>query len=249
VESHGHSCALVGFRPGFGALHPFAERTSLYTAILSGDNDPGGTATAPGLATFTVTRSGQLKLRGWLRDGTPWTGSGLVSAGSEVPLYVSSIHGSIFGWLTLQPTETSDLHGDLFWIQPGLFTNRVAVLGARYVPPGRTGQVLAWTNAPALRMDGGLPAPLTNDVYIEGFTQFKVAPPNPDHLKLLLHAGNGLVEGSFVHPATGKPTSMKAVVLQKPGVVAGRFSAPGTNQNGVFLLGPAERISQLPGHR
>jgi hypothetical protein len=232
------TCLLTGYRARPASTNPASASTGQYNVLLGQTNAASGArASRGGYAVLQLNPSGNLRFNGLLGDGTPWAGSGPISARGYFPVYTTLAggHGSIFGWLVVTSGEAGDVQGELFWTQPGRFTNQVSLLGSRQQPPegGRPG--LDFDRALLIRESGSFSAPLTNSVLVEAGLQFMLPEPNIDEVTLTLKASTGVLAGRFRNP-NGGVVSMKGVLLRKQRVGGGVFT--GNNATGAFFLFP-----------
>jgi hypothetical protein len=247
VNWSGQLSPLTGYqaRPASNGTAP--DASAKFTAVMTrtGQNESDEAPPGHSYATLRVNRNGQLRLNGWLENGPAWTASGPASAQGQFPLYLPLAHGqgSLFGWLTLAPTATNDVHGYLLWTQPGAFTNTVVVMGSKHQPPARGEFWLDSPQAILIRAGGNLANPITNSVALSDRPQVLIEGNNPDDVVLNLKPASGLLVGRFIDPS-GRSTPLKGVVLGKQGVGIGSFPG-GTNQAGTVFLGPLERYGRV----
>jgi len=234
---------------------PAAAARSLagkYTFLI-----PGGpavpAATEPagvGAATATLTPAGVLTVSGALGDGTALNSAIPVSEGGEWPLF-KSLHGGrglVWGWVQFSTHSPQMAASNVHWIKPAgvplnaLYTNGFAItrslVGARYLTPPAGSNAVTWptTNGIVFLDGGNLSQSQTNQVGVAR-NRITVLAANPSQLGLNVAPGNGAFSGSFRHPATGRITPLKGVVLQLPspdGSAGGWFK--GTNESGSLRL-------------
>ena len=147
-------------------------------------------------------------------------------------------------WVQFATNAPKSLQGDAVWIKlpkaGTYYTNgfvlRRGIEGGQYLPPavGPTNLVLTLTNGTLTLSDGNLLDPIVNEVTLTNKNLFLVDGTNG--LKLTVSTGNGLVNGSFIHPQSKRLTTIKAVVLQDQTNLQGFFL--GTNDSGRILLDP-----------
>ena len=236
---------LFGYRAVFGARNRATNYAGLYTALLPGSGDPALTPSGHGCLTLSASALGPVKLMGNLADGTPVLQSRLLAASGAIPFYNPLYHGrgSAFGWLTLAPSDTSDVHGRLLWTKrPGVpdafypagFEKSIDVMGSRYQAPPFGTPALDLPSVVLLLSGGNLDSPLSHDVALQTSNRVIIT-NNTSRVALQLNRLTGLMTGSFLNPATHKTSAIKGVLLQKQAYGAGFLL--GTNQSGVAYLG------------
>lgn len=234
---------LSGGRAVFGAKRPATNYQGIYTVVLPGTADLRVGPAGHGFARVTVSSSGDVRVQGTLGDGASFSQAVPLNEGGRWPFYAGLYagQGSILGWLTLEETATNDVHGRVRWtrpagvpgsVHPGAFTNDIAILGSRYGPG--TGPALGFSMGQILLEGGNLPTAVTNLVEWDDKNQLIIPPPNAQKLSLKVSVPSGTVAGGFVHPATGRLTELRGVLVPKQGVGAGRFS--GADQSGRWLI-------------
>ena len=126
------SSALAGHRSGFSAGAAATNFAGRYSTTLT---TAGSASNATSTVIMSVSRRGQMTMRGRLPDRTPVARA--VPAGEDglAPLYLSIYRntGSAFGWISLTNALPETLQGALRWNRTGPhgFTNIVQFRGRR----------------------------------------------------------------------------------------------------------------------
>lgn len=247
VSNAAWSSELFGYRAIFNSKSdPATKFAGNYTMLLPGTADSAEGPMGHGFAQFSVDTGGSVSFKGTLGDGSAAVQKVPLATNGQWPFYANlySGNGSVFSWLTLNNTPTNDVTGLVLWtkpggvkgaLHPGGFTNVLETLGSRYVAPASGTRVLALTNTVMVLEGGNLSAPLTSGVVLSDLNKVTVDMPNPQKLSLTPTPGSGSFKGSFIHPQTGKSTTLNGVLLQKQNLGAGFF--PGTNQSGRVFFG------------
>ena len=164
-----------------------------------------------------------------------------------IPLYLK--HGSLVGFVTFTNiVGISDLGGTLTWFKPASpgsklypngFTTQITLLGSAYSAPPLGTAALSVSNTVCNLLvtsgAGDLVSFMSNSVTLN--TNNKVTLCVTNGFKLTITARTGLFSGSFVNPATSKPTTFKGALLQKQNDGAGFFT--GTDQTGFVTVEPS----------
>jgi cyclophilin family peptidyl-prolyl cis-trans isomerase len=219
-----------------------APQAGRYTFLIPGAqaaDAPGGS----GFGAFTVDRRGRVRLSGTLGDAIPLTRAASISAQGRWPLYATLYggHGSIAGWVNFSTNAPGGVEASLKWFKAAHpspryaagFSNEVVLLGSRYTPPPRGARVLDLTNALVLLEGGNLSATLTNRVTLETNHTVTVNSGN-EMLALRVVPATGVVQGSFVHPLTQQPVTLRGIAVQGLKALGGLFL--GTTETGGFSL-------------
>jgi hypothetical protein len=217
-----------------------APQAGRYTLLIPGSDNASAQPGGNGFSAMTVDALGNVSLSGTLGDGTAFTSSSMVAGEAQWPFYVSLYggKGSILGWLSF--TNNGDITGQIDWFKlpqpmaklyPGGFTNGIEAIGSIYHYTN---------NLPLLGFTEGLLS-LVNGDLLEGITnQVGLGPDIPalEEItnKLTVTTSSGLFHGNVINPETGKPISVKGIVLQNQNIGAGYFL--GTNQSGSAVLTP-----------
>ena len=102
--------------------------------------------------------------------------------------------------------------------------------------PGAGERLLNWTNGVVVLAGGNLNSPLTDQVTLEPDNTLTVA-NNDAQLKITIALPTGFVNGSFIHPVTGRTVRLQGIVQRESGVIGGFFL--GATQTGSLFIGPA----------
>ncbi len=199
---------------------------------------PGGW----GYATMTVDAAGNVNTVGKMGDGTSISQSAPLSADGQLPLY-NSFYGNKGGMvapLRFSGSPVTMVSGELAWFKPAIATSKFYPdaftiipnsIGSIFVTPTNAATPLINFSIGTIVFSGGnLPDNVTNNV-LNG-SSFTVDGTN--HVTVTFNRANGLITGSFVHPATHTATPIYGVVLQNQYGAVGYFS--GTNQIGGFTI-------------
>jgi hypothetical protein len=215
-----------------------------YTLLVPGSDDPASPP-GSGAGTVTVSTNGTVTVSGTLADGTAITQSTGAAADGSWPLYVSLYGGR---GLLLGPMNCNS-NAPALWLKPAVptdtyyrsgFARSGSVVVAKYTAPAAGQPVLGWTHGSVVLAGGNLPVPLTNLV-VWSNNQLRALSGSISNLSLALTPANGLFSGTFIHPATRKPVTVKGALLQDsagvyPITSGGWFL--GTKQAGSLRLGP-----------
>ena len=232
---------------------PATQYEGNYTIILAPNPADTG-STVPqgnGYGTLKVDNGGKIRLSATLGDGTRISQSAVVSGSGMWPVYIPLYlkQGSLVGFVTFTNiVGVSDLDGTLTWFKPVVpssklypngFTTQITLLGSTYTAPPLGTPALSVSNAPCNLLvtsgAGDLVSFLSNSLTLN--TNNKITLCVTNGFKLTLTARTGLFSGSFVNPATSKPTTFKGALLQKQNDGAGLFS--GTDQTGFVTVEPS----------
>jgi hypothetical protein len=223
-------------------LDPLADKgryTAAFLALTAPNNGFAANSfpQGDGPAALTISKTGAVKLKGKLADGTAFSMASAILAGDTVPLHCSLYagKGSLSGHATLRDLPATDADGAAFyWSRPailkpahpgwalGIFTDFAATKLLPKATPIFPGLSPATTTGNALAdlSDAGLGSKAVN---IEPKNKVSVVTPAADKLKVTLSATNGNLGGSFVAPATGKTVKFSGVLLRKSGVATGYY--------------------------
>jgi hypothetical protein len=204
--------------------------TLIIPACGSATNLPG-----EGYATIIIDFYGKIHASGKLADGTAFSRSVTISPNGLWPLYVPlyANRGCLLSWITFSNHPSTSMSGDLMWFKPANssgkyypagFTNHTAAIGSRFSAPDwvQMYRDISYTNGIVLMTGGDLPGTNTVDLSVTNSLRMKWNPLT------------GKVTGSFLHPITGRKTSLEGAILQNQNVARGFFLS--TNESGSFLL-------------
>jgi hypothetical protein len=232
---------------------PAPQFAGNYTIVLS--PNPGDTGPSfpqgNGYGTLKIDAGGKIKFSAVLGDGTKISEVATVSANGMWPVYVPLYGklGSLSGLVTFTNiVGVSDLGGTLTWFKPALagsklfangFTTQIGLLGSTFTAPPLGTTALNVSNATCNLLvttgAGDLASFISNSVTLN--TNNKVTLCTTNGFKLTITTKTGLFSGSFVNPATSKPTKFNGALLQKQNDGAGLFL--GTDQTGFVAVEPA----------
>lgn len=255
-------------RAAFGPAAPAPGAVvQSYTMVLP-PNDP---LTNPqfqphgnGIATVTIDAKGNVKAKGTLGDGTKFSlsqplGRDPGTQNVTWPFFLQPYKkkGVVIGVIEHDATQTdSDFNGQVDWFKPsrpedkyfplGFTVEDNDVLGSIYTTTaGRAlgGFLDQANNARITLRDGNIVNPIIKLATYEATNVVTISQPAGDELSLKVNAKAGTMAGSFIHPVSGKKTSIQGVLFQKQEAGIGFFpgtSIPGVpQQTGRVLLEPA----------
>ena len=239
--------SLTAYRAVFAGNNRGTNFNGRYTIVL-----PGGANRFPaghGYMTLAINPSGNVILGGSLADGTIINRSSRIAANGYVPIYQTYNGGQavLFGWLVINPADTTDLQGSLRWERAAGgaggfaagFTNQIQVLGSRYLPPAPGTRVLNLVNSPVILFDNGDLSPgFSQSFELDTRNHFALRAPNAAKVNLNLNPASGVLNGTFVNPTTHRPTEFRGVVLQKQNYGGGFF--PGSGISGSVFVGETD---------
>jgi hypothetical protein len=245
---------LTANRPVFNSKsNPATQYEGYYTILVppnpgdTGPNFPQGS----GYGSVTVDGSGRIRFSGTLADGTRVSQSTVVSKDGMWPVYIplyAAKQGSLSGWVTFTNiVGVSDLNGSLNWVKPRAaiskfypngFATQITLLGSQYValPAGIPALTVSNANCNLLVTSGAgdLASSVSNSVTLSANNKVSLCTPNG--FKLAVIAKTGLFSGSFINPATAKPTAFRGALFQKQNDGAGFFL--GADQAGFVTVEP-----------
>ena len=245
-------------------LHSFhasknpAPQAGRYTArIKQGTTSTGGPA-APAYALATISKSGVVKIKGKMSDGSALSCSAFLNEdGSSAfydPLYKAAYPyaGYLAGSMSFDPAAgLQAVNGNLEWQKPAQtagafwplgFRQTREVEGSRYIPPIRGQRVLNLTDlSGAMTFTASGPASFTNNFLLTTANRFLLVDlPNTRKLALkfvpVTGLATGLTTGSFYDSTLRKTRKLQGVVLQAQGEINGFFL--GDTDAGDWTLSP-----------
>ena len=194
-----------------------------------------------GVGKITIKDNGVVQWVGRLADHTLAGQSTTISKNGTWPFF-SRLYGNtgvILGMVTqpASPPADYDLSALLNWSKPtsassltyplGFKVTQAKLFGAKYTHPAdSTTRVLssfdAADNKGTITIDdGNLLSPLVARFKLKPDNTTKFDLPNPQNITLNIrpmdHPDDGLFEGTFIHPISGKVTNVDGVVFQKSG--------------------------------
>jgi hypothetical protein len=247
--------------PVYTTAFPAPQRGKYTLAMHAPDGvdtalQPGG----DGYAALTVSTTGDCTGTLTLADGTTATFSGRVSRKGEWSLH-SSLYGTTGGFVAGKLTfrdvpDISDMDGTLRWVKPSAvpatksyvtgFNVTRGVVGSRYTPP-LTGQRAFSTLANRfyntwLRLSGPdmSTLPLLDLIAMDRAVTWSTANTilyyGPDKITLTFTAATGLITGTCVDATKGINLTFGGALLQKQGLVTGRYAAGA--RTGLMVMRP-----------
>jgi hypothetical protein len=218
---------------------------------LSFDQDDNPTPPGHGCGNIILDAKGNVKVTGYLADGTSISCSSTLLDGSEWPVYapLNGGRGMIIGWAGFATDDSQPLlgvvEGRFFWIKAPATSSKEkyyrngfrcwrSYKGSKYVAPRNLSSLLGWTQG-TLTLDwGNLPEIITADVQVQNNKIIFL--DNPLKITLNVTLSSGQFNGSFIHPENGKSTSFKGACLQMPEGVQGAGWFLGINEGGAANL-------------
>lgn len=235
-------------------LNPSVNKGN-YTAVFQALPAPNGGLSeqqypqGDGWTTLRVASNGVVKLRGRFADGSKFSYSSGLNTTNGFPIYVPLYHkagavGGKAGFSTAEPLRLEST--GLTWFRPPLSSPlypagwpggillgfdgaaRNVVTEPNALPVGNATLTLTGGNLP--------PAGLTKQLVIGLKNRVDVLPVGPDKTEIKLK-GSGAWTGNFIHPVTGKRTTLSGVVLRDPSEASGFFL--GSSESGLATIQPA----------
>ena len=223
-------------------LDPLTDKGKYAAALLALTAPNNGKAATEypqgdGVGAVTISKTGGVKLKGKLADGTGYATSSFLLAGDTVPFYLPLYGGKglISGTATARSLASSDFDGSSFdWFRPaivkpvhpgwatGITVDFIATKILPKMPP--LFPTLAATDA-----DGNAAVDLTDAtlgtkaVNIDVKNKVLILAPAADKLKASVSVSKGTWSGSFISPATGKAVKYSGVILRKAGYGTGYY--------------------------
>ncbi len=231
--------------------NPFSE-PGKFTVLIPPSAKRPNTPQGNGFGILNVDTAGRTRITGSLADGTAFSQSAGVAKDLTWPFYVSLYgkDGSISAAIRFKnQTNVSDLDGIANWFKPPNsaaryfaegFITQTFLIGSTYVTT--TGSpVLAVPQADQnilvnLRA-GDLESELQQPGTLDANNRF-VIQANDQKLRLSVSPSTGAIQGSFVHPITGRITKERGAVFQKQNLAEGYFL--GTAQSGLISIIPVD---------
>ncbi|HOW63778.1 MAG TPA: immunoglobulin domain-containing protein [Candidatus Paceibacterota bacterium] len=241
VTSEEGTSELLSFRQqAVGAWKGNYTFLANFNPVDSPSSPPGA-----GAGSLSLNTTGKIKLVGTLADGNPFTASVNFGHNGWFPVYVPlySSKGLVWGWSHFEDPVTREVSGSLTWYKPVSsspdqyypdgFLVTGGLNGSAYNPPARGQSALNWTEGRLHLFAGNLSQPQMIPIRWSN-NQLVVIGDNPLKCTATITPTSGLVQGSILHPDTGKKTPLKGAIVQRYGLGAGWFL--GTNQGGAFQI-------------
>jgi hypothetical protein len=226
------------------ATNPAALYAGKYTISFMPEAGVIGPAGAS-LAAISADTNGNLKLSGFLADGTKLTANGAVSKDGLFPLQqpLYSGKGSVFSWLMFTNAPYADLVPIVNWTKPtrpadkrnpGGFTNLLTGLGTRYSLSELTNDLAAMpTSALAV---GALPTPDTTNALAWNPTQRRMT--NSAGITVTLNPATGLWDGIYPESMSRQRLPFKTTLHKFADQYVGFGYIIQSNITGKVVLGP-----------
>ncbi|MEI7729078.1 MAG: hypothetical protein WCO56_05885 [Verrucomicrobiota bacterium] len=215
-----------------------------YTMDIEPDLNFSTNHLGSGAASFTVSKTGTVQLTGTLPDGSAFSqGAALLTNGwwpVFAPLYGGK--GLLLGWM-----DHAQWNGNFYWqkppnakdaILPGGVSEITYAWFSPYFPPAPKTSVTGWELGTICFFFGNLPVPngpreadnaWTYSIQVTNSLVRVLAGPT-NKLTLTINAASGQLNGTILHPVTGKSTPYKGTLV--------KF---GTDAYGAgWFLGPSE---------
>jgi len=229
VERDGERTSRLELRRAArGRTNPAAGK---YTLLMEGCGTgegtcfPGGVPLGDGLGTATVSGEGEVRMSGWLSDGTSMKQNTMVTEDGDWALYMPLYknQGLLIGWMSFDFSRYEGL-ALVAWRKPagavasgyytnGFFSPRRAVL-TRHQAPKPGANAVNWTNGTVAMIAGGFPSKVTSQVRLIN-NRVVWSDGSISNLSLSITASNGVFSGRFTHPGTGRLTPFNGVVVQR----------------------------------
>jgi hypothetical protein len=220
--------------------------TGPYTLLTDGLPGGAGVPTGHASGTVTVSPNGSVRTSGRLPDGTAFSHATALGVEGQWPLFAAPypVRGLLLGWMGcntnapaqwIKPSRPTDV------FYPAGFALTKTVVVAKYTTPARGEPVLPWANGMVTVGGGNLTNILMNLVFLTN-NQIKTLTGSISNLTLSVSANNGQITGRFIHPLTGKPTSLTGALVQDPAHIhplGGGGWFLGTNEGGFLRLEPS----------
>jgi len=148
----------------------------------------------------------------------------------------------VWGWVTFESTDSSDLDGSVSWLKLRAFNTRLfksgfvvdsTLVGSRYTRPPRGGTVLNASTLNLVLQGGGLNEPITTQIGLGGG---RVTDLGGSKLVMSFSPSTGTFTGRLLDAQSFAPITFRGAVLQKQNSGSGFFLS--TSQTGEVLLQP-----------
>jgi len=250
--------AVTAWRSAYSMKETITE-AGTYTALLNAEETGTGAPGGTGYSTMAVSKTGNVTVRGKLSDGTAFSTSAVIVAGScgnEMAVYLPRLSPSgelLAGMIVFESLAQSNCDGGLEWYKPKAtgttgyypegFDTMLDFCGSTYKAPARGSVALPFTTGMVQISGGSIASAITDAVSLMPTGEVTVSDANPDAVKLDVSGATGMLGGSFVDPVTSKLVRFGGVLYQNPAnpCGAGYFLAPvttGTAASGSVVLGP-----------
>jgi hypothetical protein len=213
-----------------------AAELGKYTALLAATGTGAAIPQGTGYGTLTVTKTGAGSIAGKLADGTSFSASSILvagSAGNELIVFDPNLYkkmGLLSGVLQFGVPAIGQIDGTLLWEKPfGTGSYYAAGFGTTLNTEGASfakGAPLPFASGTLTFSGGGLASTGTDSFTVTPTGAVTIAKPT----KLAIKATTGAVSGSFKPAGATKAISFSGLLLQD-----------GTNTRAAgYFLGPVE---------
>lgn len=257
ITQGGFVSTLAANRLIYNARTNPAPGAGKYTILIPANTDEPNSPQGNGFGSLKVDASGKTRVMGSLADGTRFTQGAGISKETNWPFYVTLYRqsGSASGTIRFRDQPgVSDFDGPINWFRPANaaaktfangFSTQNELLGSTYGP---TAPVLAVPpaveNVVVNLGEGDLESDLQKTATLETNNRFVVLDSDDEKLRISVSATSGTLNGSFIHPVTGRSTRYGGVVFQKQNVAKGFFL--GAAKAGSVSVVPANSESAAP---
>jgi hypothetical protein len=228
-----------------------ATETGTYTSFMTATGTASGVPKGAGYATLTVAKSGAVRMRGKLPDGTSFTAASYVLAEGTsthiLILYDGNIyHKKGYFYDVMPDILPATFVGDFAWMKmpdnspyyPAGFTAQGDNNGFRY---NRMPSPFTSGSGDFIIAGGGLATTGTGTFTVSSSGKITINPPNSSNIKVSIDDATGAAKGSFDYPhIVGSRTVNSKVrfggllleTATDSSVVVGGFLSPVTSGSG-----------------
>jgi hypothetical protein len=244
-------------RAPFSRRNPAPESwVGPYTMLIPGNPGSGiDEAGGDGWAVVTLTRTGLVRVRGVLGDGTTLTENGFLSAHGEFSifrnLYRAARRGWVGGKMTLRDeVGVSDFDGPMYWLKPkddrqlrypDGFEINLTGIGSRYVRPALGTIILSdlsdnESNASLILIGANLPEVTTGliECPVTWLSNNRLTHSSTVSITGSAQRNTGRLTGQYRDRPESLSIRFRGVAFQKQGMAAGTFVR--ANQGGAVRI-------------
>jgi hypothetical protein len=223
----------------------------------------GGAPAGTSFGRATLTPRGDLRVTGWLADGTPFASASYFHVDEtfviRAALYPdkSAQRGSLRGTIAFTPpAEQAAASGAVTWFKPNRpddarfpngFKLTSTVSLSRYQRPRPGERILAFDPVPEngeLTFSGGALVQFGQALTLTANNLVAVPPPNTRRVGLRFDVDSGFFSGSFADPIDGKVIRLRGAAFQQSIAGGGFFSGAGATDSGIVVLQRRSRRDQ-----